>query len=95
VFSPHFPLNSCDVMVSSFWPFADLERPFVWEKSHGFRDLNTRIAPDSGRRLESASSVNGHIEIVGWGDHKGEDDTAGQETAVAEKLIIVDRVRPL
>jgi uncharacterized membrane protein len=78
--SPRYPsqpraLNNCDVMVGSFGPFADAERAFVWDKSTGFRDLNTRIASDSGWKLESATSVNDHGEIVGWGSYKGEDDT--------------------
>jgi len=78
--SPRYPsqpraINNCDVAVGSFGPFADAERAFIWEKSRGFRDLNTLIAPDSGWKLEAATSINDHGEIVGWGDHKGEDDT--------------------
>jgi uncharacterized membrane protein len=67
-------INNCDGVVGSFGPFADAERAFVWEKSHGFRDLNSLIASDSGWKLEAATSINDHGEIVGWGDHKGEDD---------------------
>jgi uncharacterized membrane protein len=68
-------INSCDVIVGSFGPFADTERAFIWEKSRGFRDLNTYIASDSGWKLESATSINDHGEIVGRGDYKGENDT--------------------
>jgi uncharacterized membrane protein len=68
-------INNCDVVVGSFGPFADAERAFIWDKSHGFRDLNTRIASDSGWKLESATSINDHGEIVGRGDYKGHDDT--------------------
>jgi probable HAF family extracellular repeat protein len=68
-------INNCDVIVGSFGPFADAERAFIWEKSHGFHDLNTRIASDSGWKLESATSINDHGEIVGRGDYKGQDDT--------------------
>ena len=68
-------INNCDVIVGSFGPFADAERAFIWEKSRGFRDLNTHIASDSGWKLESATSINDHGEIVGRGDYKGEDDT--------------------
>ena len=67
-------INNCDVIVGSFGPFADAERAFIWEKSQGFRDLNTRIASDSGWKLESATSINDLGEIVGRGDYKGEDD---------------------
>ena len=67
-------INNCDVIVGSFGPFADEERAFVWEKSRGFRDLNTGIASDSGWTLESATSINDHGEIVGRGDYKGQDD---------------------
>jgi hypothetical protein len=68
-------INNCDVIVGSFGPFADSKRAFIWDKSGGFRDLNTRIASDSGRTLESANSINDHGEIVGRGDYKGQDDT--------------------
>jgi hypothetical protein len=58
-------VNKWDVIVGSFGPFADAERAFIWDKSLGFRDLNTRIASDSGWTLESATSINDHGEIVG------------------------------
>jgi uncharacterized membrane protein len=70
---PH-SINQCDVIVGSFGPFADAERAFIWDKSHGFHDLNTRIASDSGWTLQSATSINDHGEIVGRGDYKGQDD---------------------
>jgi uncharacterized membrane protein len=77
--SPRYPsqpraINNCDVIVGSFGPFADAERAFIWEKSRGFRDLNSYIASDSGWKLEAATGINERGEIVGWGDHKGEDD---------------------
>jgi probable HAF family extracellular repeat protein len=71
---PH-AINNCDVIVGSFGPFADAERAFIWDKSRGFRDLNTGIASDSGWTLESANSINDHGEIVGRGDYKGQEDT--------------------
>ena len=78
--SPQYPsqpraMNNCDVIVGSFGPFADAERAFMWDKSRGFRDLNSYIAPDSGWKLESATSINDKGEIVGRGDFKGEDDS--------------------
>jgi len=78
--SPQYPsqphaMNDCDVVVGSFGPFADAERAFIWEKSRGFRDLNTNIASHSGWKLESATSINNHGEIVGRADYRGRDDT--------------------
>jgi len=78
--SPRYPsqphaINNCDVIVGSYGPFSDAERAFVWEKSRGFRDLNTYVAPDSGWKLESATSINDRGEIVGRGDYKGQEDT--------------------
>jgi hypothetical protein len=61
---PH-AINNCDVIGRSFGLFADAERAFIWDKSRGFRNLNTRIASDSGWTLESANSINDHGEIVG------------------------------
>jgi uncharacterized membrane protein len=78
--SPRYPsqpraINTCDVIVGSFGPFADKERAFIWDKSHGFLDLNDHIAPHSGWMLESANSINDHGEIVGRGDYKDQEDT--------------------
>jgi uncharacterized membrane protein len=67
-------INDCDVIVGSYGPFSDVARAFVWQKSSGFRDLNTLIAPNSGWKLESATSINGRGEIVGRGDYQGNDD---------------------
>jgi len=68
-------INNCDVIVGSFGPFSDAERAFIWDNKRGFRDLNSDIASDSGWKLESASSINDHGEIVGRGEYKGQDDT--------------------
>jgi uncharacterized membrane protein len=77
--SPRYPsqpraINNCDVIVGSFGPFADVEQAFIWERTLGFHDLNSRIASDSGWKLESAISINDHGEIVGRGDYGGQDD---------------------
>ena len=77
--SPQYPshpraMNNCDVIVGSFGPYADAERAFIWERSRGFRDLNPDIASNSGWKLQAATSINNHGEIVGWGDYKGTDD---------------------
>ena len=77
--SPKYPsqgrsLNNCDVIVGSFGPFSDAYRAFIWDKSSGFNDLNTRLAPDSGWKLEYAASINDRGEIVGRGDNRGQDD---------------------
>jgi len=78
--SPQYPsqpraINDCDVVVGSFGPFADAERAFIWEKSWGFLDLNANIPSNSGWKLESATSINNHGEIVGRADYNGRDDT--------------------
>jgi probable HAF family extracellular repeat protein len=77
--SPKYPnhpraINDCGVIVGSFGPHSDADRAFVWEKSVGFQDLNTRISIDSGWKLESAVSINNRGEIVGIGDFKGEEN---------------------
>ena len=77
--SPRFPsrpraMNGCDAIVGSFGPFADAERAFVWDPSHGFQDLNDLIPAGSGWKLEAATGVNNKGEIVGWGDYKHQDD---------------------
>jgi len=67
-------LNNCDVIVGAFGPYSDAERAFVWDKEHGFHDLNDLIPANSGWTLERTSSINDRGEIAGWGDHKGDDD---------------------
>jgi len=78
--APKFPshpraINDCDVMVGAYGPFADAYRAFAWEKSGGFFDLNSRIAPGVGWKLESATGINNRGEIVGKGDPPGAEDT--------------------
>jgi len=72
--SQAYAMNNCDVVVGSFGPNSDEQRGFLWEKTAGFLDLNTRIAPRSGWTLEVATSINDKGEIVGRGDYKGTDD---------------------
>lgn len=67
-------INDCDVIVGAYGPYSDADRAFIWEKSLGFQDLNTRIPADSGWKLEAATGINNQGMIVGRGDFKGEDD---------------------
>jgi probable HAF family extracellular repeat protein len=67
--------NNCDVIVGSFGPHSDALRAFVWEKTSGFHDLNERIPPGSGWKLEAATGINNRGEIVGWGDYKGNEQS--------------------
>ena len=77
--APKFPshpkaINNCDVIVGAYGPFADKYRAFVWGRASGFQDLNSRIAPDSGWKLNSALDVNDNGEIIGRAEYRGEDD---------------------
>jgi probable HAF family extracellular repeat protein len=65
--------NNCDVIVGSFGPHSDALRAFVWEKTSGLHDLNERVPPGSGWKLEAATGINDRGEIVGWGDYKGKE----------------------
>jgi len=76
---PHYPskplaINNCDVVVGAFGPFSDADRAFVWDDRLGFQDLNTKIPPQSGWKLESATGIDDDGVIVGRGDHDGRDD---------------------
>jgi probable HAF family extracellular repeat protein len=68
-------INNCDMVVGSYGPYSDAARAFVWDRTRGFRDLNSLIAADSGWTLEVATSINDRGEIVGHGDVNREDDT--------------------
>ncbi len=77
--SPKFPshphaINDCDVIVGSYGAFSDADRAFVWEKTAGFQDLNTRISAAAGWKLESATGINNLGAIVGKGDSSGGED---------------------
>jgi probable HAF family extracellular repeat protein len=67
-------LNDCGVIVGAFGPFSDADRAFVWDVVEGFRDLNDLIPAKSGWKLETATAVNNRGQIVGWGEHGGEED---------------------
>jgi probable HAF family extracellular repeat protein len=66
-------INNCDAIVGAVGPFSDAYRAFIWDKTHGFHDLNTLIA-DPGWKLEMATSINDRGEVVGYGDHAGSED---------------------
>jgi uncharacterized membrane protein len=70
---PH-ALNNHDVVVGSFGLSFDDDRAFIWDKSHGFQDLNSCIASNSGWKLESATSINDRGDIVGVGDYKNQEN---------------------
>ena len=77
--APHAPsqvraINACDVMVGSFGPFSDADRAFRWSPARGFEDLNNSLN-SRGWKLEAAVAINESGEIVGKGDHLGDDDT--------------------
>jgi probable HAF family extracellular repeat protein len=66
-------MNSCPVIVGSFGIFPDYYRAFAWDLNRGFQDLNSLIPPDSGWKLQEATSINEHGDIVGWGELHGEE----------------------
>lgn len=66
-------LNNCDAIVGEFGAASDFYHAFLWDRQHGFRDLNSLV--DSGDwTLESAVDINDRGEIVGVGDHGNEQD---------------------
>jgi hypothetical protein len=69
-------LNNDEAVVGSFGPHPEGQRAFIWDKTHGLRDLNALIGANSGWKLEVATGINDRGEIVGWGDH-GEKENAG------------------
>lgn len=71
---PH-AINDCDIVVGYFGLFSDAGRAFAWERTTGFQDLNTRIPPGSGWKLESAIDINNRGDIVGKGDPPGKEET--------------------
>ena len=67
-------MNACDVVVGEFGAASDFYHAFVWDRSHGFTDLNQRIAAGTQWTLESAVDINTRGEIIGIGDYGDEED---------------------
>ncbi len=68
-------INDQGVVVGYVGPFSDAARAFLWSRASGFVDLNSRLRPNSdGWKLESATGINSHGEIVGKGDTARADD---------------------
>lgn len=67
-------INNSDVVVGAFGPYYDADHAFVWSEKDGFHDLNDLIPANSGWTLQIATGINDRGEIVGVGDHNGEDD---------------------
>jgi len=67
-------INNSDVVVGAFGPYFDADHAFVWSEQDGFRDLNDLIPTNTGWQLQVATGINDRGEIVGFGDHNGQDD---------------------
>lgn len=67
-------LNRSDEVVGAFGPYFDADHAFLWSQKEGFRDLNALIPANSGWKLQIATGINDSGQIVGFGDHNGEDD---------------------
>ena len=66
-------LNNFDEVVGAFGPYFDADHAFLWSEKNGLRDLNDLIPANSGWKLQVATGINDRGEIVGFGDHNGED----------------------
>jgi len=67
-------LSSCDVIVGEFGAASDFYHAFVWDRQHGFRDLNRMIDASEGWNLEQAVDMNDRGEIIGVGDRGNQQD---------------------
>ncbi len=77
--SPSNPkaINKCGAIVGSSGTFHDYYRGFAWDSIQGFRDLNTLIGSNSDWKLQEATGINSHGEIVGWGEFGKHHEEAG------------------
>ena len=66
-------ISNCGALVGAFGPYSDKHRAFVWKRESGFIDLNTTIDVGGDWTLKSAVDINSRGEIVGYGDHRGEE----------------------
>jgi probable HAF family extracellular repeat protein len=66
-------VNNLGQIVGAAGPVKDHFRALIWDAIHETRDLNSLIPEDSGWVLEGATGINNKGQIVGWGEHRGED----------------------
>ena len=66
-------LNDEGQIVGASGPIKDHFKAFVWDSNLGMRDLNSLIPADSDWVLERAVAINNKGQIIGWGEHHGED----------------------
>jgi uncharacterized membrane protein len=66
-------LNDLGQIVGAAGPVKDHFRALIWDAVNGTRDLNSLVPDDSGWVLEGAAAINNKGQIVGWGEHHGEE----------------------
>ncbi|WP_169978504.1 DUF3466 family protein [Tautonia rosea] len=72
-FSRANDINDLGVVVGTASRFEGFSgRAFIWDATHGIRDLNSLIAPGSGWLLTSAEGINNRGQIVGFGTFEGQ-----------------------
>jgi hypothetical protein len=68
-------MNEKDEIVGGFGRFYDADRAFLWSERNGAQDLNDLVVGAMGWKLEMATGINDAGQIVGFGDHLGEEDS--------------------
>jgi probable HAF family extracellular repeat protein len=66
-----YGINAAGTMVGIMWNDAGTEHAFVFNTTHGVRDLNDLIDPAAGSVLEFARDINASGQIVGSGTKDG------------------------
>jgi probable HAF family extracellular repeat protein len=67
-------MNNSDMVVGGYGSFSDASKAFLWDEKHGLRNLNELLPGNSDWKLESAAGINDAGQIIGVGDHKGNED---------------------
>jgi probable HAF family extracellular repeat protein len=68
-------MNGRDEIVGAFGPFYDADSAFIWDEARGAQDLNDLVKGLKGWKLSVATGINDKGQIVGFGNHLGEEDS--------------------
>ena len=68
-------MNGRDEIVGAFGPFYDADSAFIWDEARGAQDLNDLVKGLKGWKLAVATGINDKGQIVGFGNHLGEEDS--------------------
>jgi hypothetical protein len=66
-------INDQGVVVGEARLGDEITPPFIWDKAHGMRSLNSLLPAHSGWYLTRAFGVNAHGQVLAWGQSRDQE----------------------